>query len=219
MQEKKLYNKWEITPENEYTVEDCSFPMCFIVFKSMRGKQKFLELFEDAEANSSKSRSYNALKFLGSWMRVKCTCSPNTLIWHHLTYSKCNKITRCLLVWILALLICVLAFICMVAFKNYNDELMAGASPNMKCPKHPVSVEIALDDFDKIPKQRMGFGPCFCLKQYNDNGKDVSGALALFQEERPDLTENYCVEWKEKYESAFYMLILSVYCAILRDVF
>ena len=37
-QEKKLYNKWEITPENDYTEDDRSFPICFVVFKSMRGK-------------------------------------------------------------------------------------------------------------------------------------------------------------------------------------
>ena len=175
----------------------------------MRGKQKCVDLFAEAEANAGKSTKAKRLQFYGQWLDVQETCSPNTLIWHHLRYSTCNIVTRCILVWILAVIICLLAFIAMVAFKNYNDELMAGASPNMKCPKQPVSVELALEDFDKIPKQRQGFGPCYCLKEYNDNGNDVSGALTAFQEERADMTVNPCDEWKEKYEKSFYMLIIS----------
>ena len=209
MQEKKLYNKWEITPENENTVDDLTLPIAFVVFKSMRGKQKCVELFSEAEANAAKSSRFKELRFLGNWLDVKETCSPNTLIWHHLRYGTCNRVTRCVLVWILALCICMLAFVAMVAFKNYNDELMAGASPNMKCPRAIVTADLALEDFDKIPKQRQGFGPCFCLKQYNDNGGSVAGALAAFKEERPDQTENPCDEWKERYEKSFYMLIIS----------
>jgi hypothetical protein len=35
----------------------------------------------------------------------------------------------------------------MVRFKDFNDELKSGAALETTCPKDPVSVDVALDDY------------------------------------------------------------------------
>ena len=44
------------------------------------------------------------------------------------------------------------AFYAMVIFKNYNDSILAGFDPNLKCPSDPISPDLALEDWDKPPK-------------------------------------------------------------------
>ena len=50
MLEENLYAKYEITPENGKSEEDQTCPCAFITFKSMKGKDKCINTFADAEA-------------------------------------------------------------------------------------------------------------------------------------------------------------------------
>jgi hypothetical protein len=45
-----------------------------------------------------------------------------------------------------------LAFWGMIAFKNYNDEVVLGAGLFTTCPSEPIDIEIALIDWQKPAK-------------------------------------------------------------------
>lgn len=96
----------------------------------------------------------------------------------------------------------------MVLFKNWNDELKAGASLDTKCPTEPIPADIALDDWEKPGKQRQGFMHCFCLRIHNKDG-NVGAAMPEFLEADPTTPENYCEEWLWVFENNMYLTIIT----------
>jgi hypothetical protein len=59
----------------------------------------------------------------------------------------------------------------MLWFKNMNDEIVVGAGLGTTCPKDPVTIEDAYDDWvGRPPKQRLGLTHCYCLGVLNKNG-------------------------------------------------
>jgi len=73
---------------------------------------------------------------------------------------------RSILIWTLAILVVLLAFYGMVRFKDWNDELKAGAALDTSCPAKPIKTYVALEDFYRAGKQRQGFLHCYCLTEY-----------------------------------------------------
>ena len=96
----------------------------------------------------------------------------------------------------------------MMAFKYYNDSLLAAASMNEACPPE-VPVDIAYSDFLKSLKQRQGSLHCKCLEVYNAGGGDISAALPMFEEHAGPLEENPCEGWKVSYDYGTYLTIIS----------
>ena len=101
-----------------------------------------------------------------------------------------------------------LAFYGFLEFKNYNDGVVAGAGLETKCPVEPVDAEVALEAWQKPPKQRQGFTHCFCLPIYNTFG-EVSSALEEFQKVDKTLVDNPCDEWLWIYQNAMYLTIIA----------
>ena len=57
--------------------------------------------------------------------------------------------TRTILVWIFAVAVIAGAFYLMVLFKDYNDYLVQGVGLGTKCPPEPVTIDVALEDWNK----------------------------------------------------------------------
>ena len=176
----------------------------------MRGKEACWKAFAHAEANSKKDKSELSKKFLEThFLSVETPVAPSSIIWKNIQYSPCNRAIRSILIWIVALAIVAAAFIGMVRFKDWGDEIKAGASLEVKCPPDPVEPELALIDWDKPGKQREGMMHCYCLAAYNENGGNVASTMEVWQGLRPDIEENPCEEWKWVYEKSFYLIIIT----------
>lgn len=170
MHEEILYEHYQMTKENGKTTEDQSISKAYVTFKSMRGKKKFLELFEEAEYRAKKNRGEEEKKFFSEFMVVHVARPPGSIQWMNVDYSLCNRMTRTILIWILAVIIIVGGFILMIYFKDWNDSLRTTASLDTKCPAKLPDIHLVYDDFVKAPKQRQGFMHCFCLNHYNKHG-------------------------------------------------
>jgi len=85
--------------------------------------------------------------FFGRFLIVETCCSPSSIKWKNIQYSELNRAVRSTLIWIMATIIVMLAFYGMVRFKDWNDELKAGAALDTNCPAEPFSVDIAFEDF------------------------------------------------------------------------
>ena len=154
IQEEKLYEKWEITGKNGRSESDKSILYAYVTFKSMRGKEMCMKQLEHAQANAKKNPEENEKMFFDRFLTVATCVAPSSIIWKNIQYSPCNRAVRATIVWIIAFGIVALAFYGMVRFKDYNDEIKAGASLDVKCPAEPVEAETALSDWDKPGKQR-----------------------------------------------------------------
>lgn len=125
----------------------------YVTFRSMRGKRKCQQTFSYVESFSKRNPEVEEeKKFFGNTLKFYDTCAPSSIKWEHISYSKCNRGCRSTLVWLFAILLVCIAFYLMVLFKNFNDELKAGASLDTKCPKEPIPADIALDDWEKPGK-------------------------------------------------------------------
>ena len=131
----------------------------------------------------------------------------SSIKWENMRYTRCNRITRGIIVWIIAILIMALAFYGMVRFKNYGDGLIA-AAPTARCPKKPIPIEDAYNDWLKVINQRNNKFACFC-KVYNEKNGGVAGTEALFKAIDSKIEENPCEEWKFAYDNNFYLVIIS----------
>ena len=100
----------------------------------------------------------------------------------------------------------------MIFFKDWNDELVASAGLDTKCPQKPIELIHVYEDFQKPGKQQQGYRHCFCLAWYQANGTDISGTLEEFKKVDPGLAENPCEDWKYSYENAFYLTIITGAC-------
>ena len=90
--------------------------------------------------------------FKGKFLKVENPEAPSSLKWQNQTYSEFSRGCRSGFVWVLTVGIVIGAFYAMVIFKNYNDSILAGFDPNLKCPSDPISPDLALEDWDKPPK-------------------------------------------------------------------
>ena len=208
LQEEKLYEKWTITAENGRHEKMTTNARAYVTFRSMVGKQKAQQLFEFAEANAERSAAENDKKFCDVFLSCAEPIAFSSIIMRHARLSPCNRATRALLIWLLALVIIAAAFYGMMRFKYYNDSLVAAASMNEACPPE-VPVDTAYADFLKSLKQRQGSLHCKCLEVYNDGGGDVSAAKPMFEEHVGPLPENPCEAWKVSYDYGAYLTIIS----------
>ena len=144
----------------------------------------------------------------GHFLTVNDAVPMTSIIWSNIKYSKCNRATRTIIIWIIAILIVLLAFYGMVRFKDFGDSLVASA-PTVKCPKKPIDLDTAYIDSIKVPKQRQGLLHCYCLKAYNENGGDITSTYADFLKKDPNLVESPCVEWKFAFVYNFYLVIIA----------
>lgn len=113
------------------------------------------------------------------------------------------------MIWALAAVIVVIAFIAMIYFKDWNDSLKASASLDSKCPKEPIELPEVVEDWEKPPKQRLGFVHCYCLTWYNENG-NVDGTYDLLKAVKgAKLKESPCADWLWTYQNSFYLVILT----------
>jgi hypothetical protein len=209
LQEEKLYEKWEITDDNGHSLDEKSIEQAYITFRSMEGKEQFKALFEHAEFLAQTDASQNSKMFFNRFLEVNEPCAPSSINWYNIQYTDCNRLTRKIIIWIVAVIVVVIGFYGMVRFKDFNDELVAGAAIESKCPKEPYSIDLAYEDYERPGKQRLGMMHCFCLTEYQKNGGDVSGVEADFLEIDPTLEENPCEEWKFIYKNQFYLTIIS----------
>jgi hypothetical protein len=145
----------------------------------------------------------------GRFLEVKETVAPSSINWRNIQYSRCNRLTRSIIIWTLAVIIVALAFYGMVRFKDYNDSIKAGAGLGTTCPLEETTVDIAFEDYQKPGKQRQGLLHCYCLQVYQANEGDVSSSFPEFLALDPTLEENPCEEWKWVYENNFYLIIIS----------
>lgn len=90
--------------------------------------------------------------FFNRFLKFKEVVAPSSIKWRNIQYSHCNRMTRKIIVWIFAGIVIFLAFLGMVLFKNKNDEFVAGANLDAKCPLEPVVAELALEDYAKPAK-------------------------------------------------------------------
>ena len=206
--DEKLYEKWEITDTNGRSKSDYSIEYAYVTFRSMIAKQKAMQVFEYAEMNAARHPQNEEKKFFGRWLTVVTPTAPSQIMWRNIIYSECNRTCRTIIVWIFAVLIICLAFYGMVLFKDYNDGILAGAGLQTKCPQEPIDASVALEDWERPPKQRQGFTHCFCLPIYNEFGS-VDSAMKEFQEIDKTVEVNPCEEWLWIYQNQMYLTLIA----------
>ena len=108
----------------------------------MAAKDLAMKLFQFAEEDGDSSKI-----FLDNFMTVETPTAPSQIIWANIIYSKWNRWARNICCWGFAVGIIMLAFWGMIAFKNYNDEVVLGAGLFTTCPSEPIDIEIALIDW------------------------------------------------------------------------
>ena len=143
--------------------------------------------------------------FFDRFLGMEHPVAPSSLIWKNVSYTKCNRLVRSIIVWIFSCALVFTALILMVYFKDWNDELKANADPNMICPYdeahkgefYEVTPMMAYDDFLLVPKNRKGNLHCFC-KVFNSNST-IDDAYELLLEIDPELDPNPCIAWKSSF--------------------
>lgn len=206
--DEKLYEKWEITDTNGRSKTDYSVEYAYVTFRSMLAKQKAMQVFEYAEMNSAKYKSNEEKKFFGRWLAVTTPTAPSQIMWRNIIYSECNRTTRTIIVWTLAVVIICVAFYGMIIFKDWNDAILAGAGLQTKCPVEPIEASVALEDWKKPGKQRQGWTHCYCLPIYNQYGS-VESTKKTFEELDPSLDYNPCEQWYDLYSNQLYLTLFA----------
>jgi len=173
----------------------------------MAGKEKAMELFEFAEEIAKEDPKEEEKAFFGRFLKVSTPVAMSSIKWENIKYTKCNRAVRSTFVWILAIFMMVLAFYGMVRFKNYGDGLVA-AAPKARCPKKPIPIEDAYNDWLKVINQRNNKFSCYC-KAYNDKNGGIAGTEPLFLAIDSTLEANPCEEWKFAYDNNTYLVIIS----------
>jgi hypothetical protein len=202
-----LYERWILNDKKGRTEKLQTNQVAFITFKSMAGKDKAMDLFEFAEDMAKEDPKEEEKAFFNRFLHITSPVAMSSIKWQNMKYSKCNRYTRQIIVWIIALLIIALAFYGMVRFKNYGDGLVA-AAPSARCPKAKIPIDEALTDFEKVINQRNNKLHCFC-KNYNDANGGVEGTYELFLALDSSLEESPCEAWKFAYDYNFYLVIIS----------
>jgi len=86
--------------------------------------------------------------FYERWLVCSNPINFSSYIGSHIRISKCSRVTRSIIIWILAGAIIAAALIGMVMFADYNYSLTAAASMNEAC-QPDIAVDIAFEDYLK----------------------------------------------------------------------
>jgi hypothetical protein len=133
MQNKKLYDQWKLTEDISESTETIKY--AFVTFRSMRGKEKCLQCFKYAEANAKLEPVEEDKMFFDKYLNMEHPVAPSSYKWENVMYSRCNRIVRAIIIWVIAVIMIFLALLLMIKFSNWNEELKANADPNRICPK------------------------------------------------------------------------------------
>ena len=87
-----------------------------------------------AEANAKIDPEEEDKMFFDKYLEMEHPVAPTSYKWENVVYSRCNRIVRAIIVWIVALIIIFLALLLMIKFQDYNEELKANADPTKICP-------------------------------------------------------------------------------------
>ena len=119
----------------------------------MLGKQRAEQIFQTPEMSSTSFKEEHDLKFYEERRECEAPIAFSSNIASHIRLSKCNRVTRSVIIWILAIIIVAAAFIGMVFFNDYNESLLAFSAGNIACPPELEAI-VAFEDFLKPLKQR-----------------------------------------------------------------
>jgi hypothetical protein len=108
---------WEINDFNGRSKSDHSNLFAFVTFRSMKGKKRAERIFMHAAANSKLWSEENEKKFWNEFLSCSPVCSPSSIKWHNINVTFCNRMTRTIIIWIIAFAIIFLALFLMVIFK------------------------------------------------------------------------------------------------------
>lgn len=142
---------WEINDFNGRSKSDHSNLFAFVTFRSMKGKKRAEKIFMHAAANSKLWSEENEKKFWDEFLTCSTVCSPSSIKWQNISVTFCNRLTRSIIIWLIAIGIIVLAFYLMIIFKDWNDSIKAELS-TATCPSEPVPADLALEDWIKPGK-------------------------------------------------------------------
>ena len=117
LQEEKLYEMWEINDVNGRSKSDHSNLFAFVTFRSMKGKRRAERIFTHAAANSKIWSEEKEKKFWDEFLSCSNVCSPSSIKWYNINVTFCNRVTRTIIVWMIAFGIIFLALFAMVLFK------------------------------------------------------------------------------------------------------
>lgn len=127
MQNEQLYERWELNLRKGRKETTQSIMVAYITFKSMLGKQIAQKIFEFAELNSKDDPSEKDKAFLDNFLTVTNTVAMSGIIWKNIGLRWYDRLTRKIIIWVLAIGIIFGALILMVIFQNYSTELLAAA--------------------------------------------------------------------------------------------
>ena len=154
IQEEKLYEKYEITEANGRSEKDRGINYCFVTFRSMKGKVRCEAEFADCEALAKENPEEGAKVFMDKFLEVREAKPPGALQWSNISYSWCNRRTRTVIMWLLALAFVSGGFALVLYFTEKQAQLTSTAGAQTKCPpaSEAPDLEMIVDDFKKTPK-------------------------------------------------------------------
>ena len=107
---------------------------------------------------------------------------------------------RKLVIWTIAIMMCILGVWGVVHLKFVRDQLVdsvEGFKTTIECPQSVAKIQ-AWYDHQKKPEKRVGLMHCYCLDLQRH-------ASPLFEDSFSDIAstadEQYCVKWQESYGS------------------
>jgi len=141
-----------MTEENKRTEETKTIDTVYVTFKAMSAKKKCMTAFSDCDILVEEDPSEADKKFFEEWLDMEEALPPGGMQWLNIKYSWCNRLTRSIIIWILAWIIIIGGFLLMIYFKDINDAMVLEASLNVKCPSKLPSINRVYQDYELAPK-------------------------------------------------------------------
>ena len=113
----------------------------------MLGKDRAEQIFQNPEMSATIFKEERDLKFYDEHLKCETSIAFSSIIASHIRLSKCNRVTRSIIIWMLALAIVAAAFVGMLMFNDYNASLVANAGTKA-CPPE-LDADVAFEDYLK----------------------------------------------------------------------
>ena len=134
--------------------------------------------------------------FYQRWLKISKACEPDEIKWENIGSSGRSRLTRKLIIWIVALAMIAAGILGLVYMKYKADALKEEFQTSIDCPES-ITKELAYVDQRKEPNRRVGLMHCYCLEQFKSS--PTAALEILFTDIDEDDTTTYCYDWFVNY--------------------